>query len=630
VATRFGRYDLVERISVGGMAEVFRACATGAAGVEKTVALKRILPEFSHDEMFVSMFIEEARISLGLNHSNIGQVYEFGQIDGCYYLAMEYIQGKDVGEIRQLLAAHGATMPVPMAIRILLDVLNALHYAHHKADERGDPLHIVHRDVTPPNVLVSMDGTVKLIDFGIAKMLTRSPQTAVGLLKGKFGYLSPEQAAGKEIDDRSDLYSLGAVFFELLSGRCLYEGDDRIDVLLRVRRSEVPDICSLNPRVPGSLATILGTALSRDRDRRYQSAADFYEALEGFAHQERMTFSTIQLSRWMSETFGARPREVPAAAWPLPGGTRPVLSLRPEPALVTSVGPRAVGGPPRRGRRPEDTWDESVRFTSSPFSTDDSFAGPVPAQANGPLAAGEAYNEDGETLRPGAVRAFRPPVPSPGSPVPSDREGGHERARDTAPYSSVAPRPGPPEMDPAEVLRLAELGSSTAAPAAEPARNERHQEGGGVDPPATSRFYDARTSVDLPGSTAAWALPAASDPLDDTVRMPALTEALASFDRGEGGAAATFRSGSRDHPDVFPRSDRTDPDPSSSPEARPEIGGAASPEYVPLLAATAADLDVEAVAQPIRRRAGPVVVVAIAILLLLGGAAAGYLFFIHR
>ncbi|MFZ5785951.1 MAG: serine/threonine protein kinase, partial [Acidobacteriota bacterium] len=304
MATKFGRYELLERISAGGMAEVFKASIPGAAGVEKIVAIKRILPQFCDDERFVGMFIEEARISANLNHTNIGQVYEFGEIDGRYYIAMEFIPGKDLATLQEHFAHADRVMPLPMALRIVLDTCAALHHAHSKVDATGQALRIVHRDVSPPNVLVSYEGAVKLIDFGIAKAMARSSKTATGLLKGKYGYLSPEQAEGKEIDHRSDIFSLGTVLHELVSGQRLFVGESDMATLMAVRSEPIPIPSQVNPVLPEGLDHVVMTALERDRERRYQRALDFYVALEGLVNQSRLHFSTVHLGTWMAETFG--------------------------------------------------------------------------------------------------------------------------------------------------------------------------------------------------------------------------------------------------------------------------------------------------------------------------------------
>ena len=297
MTSKFGRYELLERISVGGMAEVFKGRVSGAAGFEKIVAIKRILPHLSDDQEFIGMFVDEAKLSANLNHSNIGQVFEFGKIESRYFIAMEYIHGKDCRRIQDYFRSFSKSMPVPMAIRIMLEVCSALEYAHSKRDDAGRPLGIVHRDVSPQNVLISYEGAVKLIDFGIAKALSRSSKTSTGNLKGKYGYMSPEQVEGEELDGRSDIFAAGTVLYELVSGQRLFSSDSELGTLELVRKADVPPPSRTNPAVPKGLDAIILKALARRTADRFQRAEEMHEALERFAQTARMIFSAKQLSR---------------------------------------------------------------------------------------------------------------------------------------------------------------------------------------------------------------------------------------------------------------------------------------------------------------------------------------------
>ena len=345
MAIKFGRYELLSRVSVGGMAEVYRGRVSGAAGFEKIVAIKRILPQLSDDQEFIGMFIDEAKISANLNHSNIGQVFEFGRIEDRYFIAMEFIHGRDVRAIQSHFRSQGELMPIPMAIRIVLEVCNALEYAHSKRDTDGEPLNIVHRDVSPQNILISFEGAVKLIDFGIAKALSRSNATATGSLKGKFDYMSPEQVEGESVDHRSDLFALGTVLWELVAGRQLFRGDNELATLEHVRKAEIELPSSLNPSVPRALEQIIIRALSKDRERRYQRAEEMHEELERFAQSHRMTFSTKQLSRWMKATFSQEQRGLKSVPTVADDSLSPAppRSYRRKPARATMMG---FGAPP--------------------------------------------------------------------------------------------------------------------------------------------------------------------------------------------------------------------------------------------------------------------------------------------
>ena len=242
MSTKFGRYELLERVSVGGMAEVFRGRVSGAAGFEKIVAIKRILPQLSDDEDFIGLFIDEAKISANLNHSNIGQVFEFGRIESRYFIAMEFINGKDLRAIQAHYHKTREVMEIPMAVRIILEVCNALEYAHSKKDHNGTPLNIIHRDISPHNILVSFEGEVKLTDFGIAKAKITLGEEEPGMVKGKYAYMAPEQASAKPHDRRVDIFSLGVVLYEAVSGTNPFRGIKAADVLHKVRNKSYPPL----------------------------------------------------------------------------------------------------------------------------------------------------------------------------------------------------------------------------------------------------------------------------------------------------------------------------------------------------------------------------------------------------
>ena len=271
---RFGRFVLLDRLSTGGMAEVFLAKSSGLQGFEKVVAIKRILPSVSEDADFITMFIDEAKISANLAHANIGQVFEFGQVNGQYYIAMEYIPGRDLRAIQTHLADTGRVMDLPMALHVGTRLCQALDYAHRQKSGEGVSMEIVHRDVSPPNVIVSFDGAVKLIDFGIAKAASRATRTRAGKLKGKFAYMSPEQVQGQQVDRRSDVFSLGIVIYELLTNRRLFHGESQLATLTLVRRAEVAPPSTVNPEIPLEVDRIVLKALARSRDDRYGWATE--------------------------------------------------------------------------------------------------------------------------------------------------------------------------------------------------------------------------------------------------------------------------------------------------------------------------------------------------------------------
>src|SRR5438132_347275 len=245
---QFGQYLLLERLAVGGMAEVFVAKAFGVEGFERLLAIKKILPTMGEDAEFVSMFVDEARIAVQLSHANIVQVLELGKHDERLFIAMEYVSGRDLRQLLDRYRRRGEPLPIPQACAIAARVCEALDYAHRKRDASENPLGIVHRDVSPQNVLVSFDGAVKLIDFGIAKAERRLQETQSGILKGKFSYMSPEQVRGGPVDHRSDVFAAGVLLWELICGRKLFTGDSDLAVLEKVRKGEVPPPAGWGPR----------------------------------------------------------------------------------------------------------------------------------------------------------------------------------------------------------------------------------------------------------------------------------------------------------------------------------------------------------------------------------------------
>lgn len=250
----FGPYTLVRRIAVGGMAEVYVAVARGVGGFEKLVALKLIHPEHSEDDSFVRMLIDEAKLTVMLTHANIAQTFDLGCVDRRYFMVLEYVDGADLARLLDSMIAHRRPMPVEAALFITNRIAQALDYAHRKTDPMGRSLRVIHRDVSPQNILVSREGDVKLTDFGIAKAALRTSETEVGVIKGKYCYMSPEQAWADPIDHRSDIFSAGAVLYELITGRMLFSPDDNLPQLLeRVRRADYVPASTYRPDLPSEV-----------------------------------------------------------------------------------------------------------------------------------------------------------------------------------------------------------------------------------------------------------------------------------------------------------------------------------------------------------------------------------------
>ena len=301
--TKFGKYLLLERIAVGGMAEVFTAKAFGVEGFERLLAIKKILPTMGEDAEFISMFVDEARIAVQLSHANIVQVLELGKHDENLYIAMEYISGRDLRQLIERFRKRQQPMPIPQAALIVAEVCEALDYAHRKKDATGRPLGIVHRDVSPQNVLVSFDGEVKLIDFGIAKAESRLQKTQAGILKGKFSYMSPEQVKGQPIDGRSDIFAAGILLWELVCGEKLFTGDSDFAILEKVRNGIVPAPRSVTRTVPEGLEKVILKALANDPNQRYQAASELHDDLMRFTFLGDMVYGHRQLAEWLREEF---------------------------------------------------------------------------------------------------------------------------------------------------------------------------------------------------------------------------------------------------------------------------------------------------------------------------------------
>ncbi len=275
----FGRYQLLERIASGGMADVFKARMSGEEGFEKIVAIKRILPHLATNEGFITMFVDEAKLAAQLSHNNIIHIYELGKVDAWHYIAMEYVDGKDLRSILKMGRDRSYPLPVELSLFIASRIANALDYAHRRGSGDATELNLVHRDVSPQNILISWEGDIKLCDFGVAKAATKVSTTMSGALKGKLQYMSPEQAWGKKVDRRSDIFALGAVLFEMLTGLPLFEGENDMTILEKVRDGLVEPPSARNTDVPRKVDQIVLKALAKNAQDRYQNASEFEKDL---------------------------------------------------------------------------------------------------------------------------------------------------------------------------------------------------------------------------------------------------------------------------------------------------------------------------------------------------------------
>jgi serine/threonine protein kinase len=324
-AEEFGPYLVYEQLGIGGMATVHRAETTGIAGFRRPVALKRMLPHVAANDDLVRSFVREARLASHLRHANVAQTYDLGKVGDIYFIAMELVLGRTLRDILRLCSKTGERIPIPIALNILNQVCDALDYAHNLTDDSGQDLGIIHRDVSPSNVIVAEGGVVKLIDFGIAKASAAGMQTMSGTIKGKFGYMAPEYLAGK-IDARADLFALGVIAHELLTGRPLFQGRDDMDTLFRVKQMTIESPRKWNPEIPEEIDSIVMTALDRDPDARWQRAAAMRVALTTETKRLGLAILDQQVAGWVERIFEEALGDVGTPAPTRVLGTSPSIS----------------------------------------------------------------------------------------------------------------------------------------------------------------------------------------------------------------------------------------------------------------------------------------------------------------
>jgi hypothetical protein len=307
--TQLGKYRVIHRIAFGGMAEIYLALASGIQGFEKYVVLKRILPQFAANHELIRMFLQEARLAAILDHANIAQVHDIGEEGGVYFFTMEYLHGEDGRRIMKGLAERDQAMPLEHAVHILIDAAAGVHFAHEKKGPDGNSLGIVHRDLSPSNIVVTYAGGVKVVDFGVAKIAADPELSGRYSLKGKLAYMSPEQIAQGTVDRRSDVFSLGIVLYELTTRRRLFKAANEVETMKQVLDAKVAKPSDLVPGYPPELERIVMRALERSVERRYQTARELQFDLEAFARDQRIQISSAALAEWMEKTFGPK-REI--------------------------------------------------------------------------------------------------------------------------------------------------------------------------------------------------------------------------------------------------------------------------------------------------------------------------------
>ncbi len=492
---QFGPYKLIRQIAVGGMAEIHLAKTAGIAGFEKYVALKMIHPNFAEDDQFIQMLVDEAKIAVQLTHGNIAQTFDLGRVGETYYITMEYVDGADLYKILRRASEQNVEMPLDVCAFIGKEVASALDHAHRKRDHAGKSLGIVHRDVSPQNVLVSYAGEVKLVDFGIAKATMKARQTAVGVIKGKYYYMSPEQAWGDPIDYRSDIFSAGIVLYEMITGQMLYLEEDLHKLLEMARNAVIAPPGKIRRGVPPQLERIVMRALAKIPGERYQSAGDFATDLERFLHAYSPVFTTSKLASLLRQVVGDPmqvPDEVPFESIEFRDGE---LSTHP---LDDSEVAHAIDR--------EDLRDEnSMIFRVSELAR--------PAEAK-PAAP--------KTSTPPPARPGTPP-PRPGTPPPVPPSSTAKPTVPQKPLSKVAPRVTRP-VDP-----MPELPRSPTSPAASAGASTR--------PLAKGKIPQVAKPRQINEDTRQLESPAPADPFHDESSglFPSNGKLLTSDGSGDGG-----------------------------------------------------------------------------------------------
>ncbi len=313
------RYRITEKIDAGGMAEVYRGMAQSAVGgIKKAVAIKRILPNLTKNKKFVSMFLDEARVSMHLQHANIVGVFDIGMADTAYFIVMEYVDGANLKTIIDSSVRQGLRIPLQHVLYIIMEVCKGLSYAHQASDpENGRELNVVHRDISPPNILISKRGEVKLVDFGLAKATSQLEDTDPGVVKGKFSYLSPEAASGLVVDARTDIFATGILLYELITGKRLFLGESDYQTVELVRQAKIPSVSAQNPQVKPQLEQIVMKALTRDPADRYQTAGDLQDAIAHYLFGERLKVTSRDIEHLVEQCLSEKRRTQPRIQQPV-------------------------------------------------------------------------------------------------------------------------------------------------------------------------------------------------------------------------------------------------------------------------------------------------------------------------
>ena len=507
---RIGKYEILTRLSMGGMAELFLAFTSGPGGFRKFVAVKQILPDIKKDEQFVKMFLDEARITAAFSHANIGQVFDLGEEGGELYLAMEFLPGQNLEQVVKASTRQGYTLPMGFIGRIIRDACLGLHYAHHFTDPSGRPAVVVHRDVSPKNVMITYDGVVKVIDFGIAKARGRLGRTQVGMVKGTSGYMSPEQVRGASLDGRSDLFSVGVMLHELLCGQRLFNGPHEAAVMLQIVEGDIPAPRGINPDVPEALEAVALRALARDASQRFTSGREMARAIEAalgpelfdedgvtavmgdlFADKRQKTRTLLELASSaedarVSEVAGALQQDDGTDSAPTAQVEAKRTRLAPSVPTASATPTRAAGSGPKPApqRRPTEAATRAAAAGDS---------GPKPVPQRQATARGASASDSG----PKPVPQRRPTESSATAISPAART---PRPAQDASQATRTPRPRPPPRQ--EAAEEAESSET-------------------FDEPSDLQTQRFRTRPPRPGARAARPAPRTDTPVETPAARPA-------------------------------------------------------------------------------------------------------------
>lgn len=427
---RLGRYHLTERIAYGGMAEIFRGFTFDEDGFRRDVAVKKLLPHYVEDGQFIDMLTDEFKLVSHLKHPNIAEVYELAEVDGSLLIAMEYVDGKDLRSTVERARQLDVSLGFDDVAYLMARSLDGLHHAHCARDERGDALRIVHRDFSPSNILVAYDGTVKICDFGIAKASHNRVQTKTGIIKGKVKYMSPEQAFGRKLDWRSDLFSAGSVLYELVSGQAPFQAGNEIDLIFAVRDAAPIPCREVNAEVPKELANIVEKSMSRSRSARYQTAMEFRDSLLRFLKRYNPGYRRTKLARLMKRLWAEDIEH----------------ELRALEDFVLDVG----GAMPNLGRNliadalgPDAAYS---KFSPNPTRTSNAGDDTSASEADGAVHHARTEIIDTGRLQADIISAPRAPAQVGRAPAPPRRSSAPPPARQPSP---PAQRGAPPPLRPA-------------------------------------------------------------------------------------------------------------------------------------------------------------------------------------